>query len=286
MLYNLILNDNFRPYLPVQFGKKTRAKPNRDLLGDLTSANLPDPEGKTAADKCVIVDTMLDQISNWTLNVIPRNDITRDCGSIDEVWQKLRLFFNMETTGALLNEVWNVSREPDESPQALYSRLKQLYDDNLLKANGLHHVDGPIVEDEELSPTLHNTIILHWLNILHPRLRDVVTQRFTTELRNSTYAKIFPEISRCINELLSSIDSESVCRTFHPRSSNFREYQGNRPNFREYRDPRNRAQGKPRSKFCDYCKLGGRKYYQGHDMSECSFLRRDSSGNGQWPWKV
>ena len=279
MLYNLTLNDNFRPYLTIEFGKKTRAKPNRDLLGDLTSENTPDPEGKTAADKCVIVDMMLDQISNWTLNVIPRNDITRDCGSINEVWQKLRLFFNYETTGALLNEVWNVSREPDESPQALYSRLKQLYDDNLLKAYGLHHVDGPIVEDEELSPTLHNTIILHWLNILHPRLRDVVTQRFTTELRNSTYAKIFPEISRCINELLSSIDSESVCRTFQPRSSNFREYPGNRSNSRDYRDPRNRAQGKSRSKFCEYCKVGGRKFYQGHDISECSFLRRDSNGN-------
>ena len=87
-----------------------------------------------------------------------------------------------------------------------YVRLKQLYDDNLFRANGLSHVDGPIDEDEELSPTLNNTIILHWLNILHPKLRDLVSQRFTTELRNSTYARLFPEISHCVNELLSSLN--------------------------------------------------------------------------------
>ena len=64
MPYNLTLNDNFLPFLTTNFGKKTRAKPHRDLLGDVTSAKLLDPEGKNAADKCVIVDMMLDQISN------------------------------------------------------------------------------------------------------------------------------------------------------------------------------------------------------------------------------
>ena len=83
-------------------------------------------------------------------------------------------------------------REPNETSQALYSRLKQIYDDNLLRSNGLHHEDGPLTEDEKLSSTLHNTIILHWLNILYPKLCDVASQRFATELRNSTYARIFP----------------------------------------------------------------------------------------------
>ena len=176
----------------------------------------------TAEMKCVVVDQMLEQISNWTLKVIPRNDVTRDCDSLESVWHKLRLFFNMDVTGSLLNEVWNETRKPGESPQMFYVRLKQLYDDNLLRANGLSHVDGPIEEDEELSPTLHNTIILHWLNILHPKLRDLVSQRFATELRNSTYARLFPEISRCVNELLSSLnhESESICRTFNTRASN------------------------------------------------------------------
>ena len=52
-------------------------------------------------------------------------------------------------------------------------------------------VDGPVQKDEDLSPTLLNTIILHWLQVLHPDLRDLVTQRFVTQLRDHTYGAIF-----------------------------------------------------------------------------------------------
>ena len=293
ILYHLSLNEDFRPYLHLNFGKKTKHSSLRNLRDDVNDKGELDPRGATAETKCIIVDQLLEQLSNWTLNIIPRNDVTRDCASLEAVWQKLRLYYNMESTGSLLNEVWNVVREPDETPQALYSRLKQMYDDNLLRSNGLHHVDGPLAEDEELSPTLHNTIILHWLNILHPKLRDVVSQRFATELRNSTYARIFPEISRCINELLLTIDSESVCRTFGsrpftPRSrDNFQEfnrdqYRDNRYSNRDnFRDSRSRGFSKPRQKWCEYCKVGGRKFYQGHDTSECSYLRRDNVGKSR-----
>ena len=284
--YHLGLNEAFRPFLTMKFGKKSRTKPHRNLRGDLTSSNQPDPQGMTAEMKCMVVDQMLEQISNWTLHVIPRNDVTRDCDSLESVWHKLRLFFNMETTGSLLNEVWNETRKSGETPQMFYVRLKQMYDDNLLRANGLSHVDGPLEEDEELSPTLHNTIILHWLNVLHPRLRDLVSQRFATELRNSTYARLFPEISRCVNELLSSLnhESESICRTFNHRSaSNSRDgFQGGAYNFNREgynRGFKNRNFNKSRDKFCEYCKAGGRKFY--HDISECSFLRRDNAGRSR-----
>ena len=44
---------------------------------------------------------------------------------------------------SLLNEVWSETRKPGESPLMLYVRFKQLYDENLLRANGLSHVDVP-----------------------------------------------------------------------------------------------------------------------------------------------
>ena len=185
--YHLSINPHFQPYLDSTFGKKTKTNPNRNLTTDTTG---DEASRLTAAAKCAQVDMMLEQISNWCLDIIPRRDIRRDCESLEAVWQKLRLMYGMETTGGLLNDVWNVVRNPDESPQSLYSRLKQMYDDNLLRRNGLRHVDGVLDEDEDLSPTLHNSIILHWLNILHPRLRDTVTQRFTTELRDSTYVTL------------------------------------------------------------------------------------------------
>ena len=146
------------------------------------------------------MDILLEQIANFA-PTIPRNDIVRDSASVQDVWGKIRLYFNLEKSGALANECWSVKRKPEESPQALFARLKQTYDENLLSSFGLAHVDGPLTEDEEMSPSLHNNIIMHWLNILHPQLRDTVTTRFSTQLRSQTYAALFPEISRSVCSL-------------------------------------------------------------------------------------
>ena len=199
--YNLTLNKDFQDYLKAdaKFGKKSKARPSRSLVDDTTGEESARVSKET---KCVHVDLMLDQIANWA-DLIPRNDITKDCESLDEVWQTIRRYYNLETTGSLLNQAWNLVRQPDETPQALYSRLKQLYDDNLLRAQGLTHLGSKLADDEEITPTLQNTIVLHWLELLHPKLRDIVTQRFSAELRDKTYATIFPEISRSIDDLIT-----------------------------------------------------------------------------------
>ena len=177
VLYGLRLNQDFKPFLKpgVQFGRKSRAYPDRGLLPDTRVVKV-DGEDVTevtvsSEEKCEIVDLLLEQISNYAPTV-PRNDIVRDSKDLKEVWAKIKLHYNKQQAGSLLNDCFKVKREPDETPQALYSKLKQLYDENLLTAGGLKYIDAPLTEDEELSPTLHNTIILQWLDLLHPQLRD------------------------------------------------------------------------------------------------------------------
>ena len=161
-----------------------------------------------------------------------------------------------------------------------------MYDDNLLKQGGLVYIDQ-INEDEELSPTLHNTIILHWLQILHPKLRDLVTQRFSSELRDKTYAKIFPEISRSVNDLLSELEREaSVMRTFN--QSNFNrsptEYRRGRNDYTRGRTDSSKGRFYPSSsssagfkqRICEYCRLADRRGYRTHDITDCNFLKRDN----------
>ena len=137
--------------------------------------------------------------------------------------------------------------------------------------------------DEELSPTLHNVIILHWLQIIHPKMRDLVTQRFSKELRNATYASIWPEISRSIDSFLKDLSDESasasVCR--YDSSSDYppRKYaESNRPWRGRGSTPRfrgtlpNRSQGNRR---CDYCRLTGRRAYETHNIEDCLFLKKE-----------
>ena len=74
-----------------------------------------------------------------------------------------------------------------------------------LKTNGLAHHGVPVDEDEELSPTLENTIMLTWLKLIHPSLPKLVKQRYGTELRSRTLASIKPEISQALESLLQEI---------------------------------------------------------------------------------
>lgn len=273
VLYNLRLDGDFKSYISIVFGKKDSAHPSRSLVDDTEGA-----VKKTKEEKCADVDFMLSQIVNFCPK-IPHNDIMRDCASLDDVWQVIRMHSNIETSGALLNDTWNIVRQADERPLALWSRLKQAYDDNLIMKNSLIYKNAVLTADEELSPTLHCTIILHWLNLLHPRLRDLVTQRFATELRGKSYAALFPEISRSVESMLAELrEDASVCR-----------YGGNFPPSRTRgsysRPPPTRSYGNfsrpPVSKFCEVCKIQGRKAYQTHSMEECLFLKRERERSAQ-----
>ena len=276
VLYHLRINEEFRPYLNSTFGKKTKLNPTRDLEDTTEQQTLKNEEGenvratviiKTKEDKCFEVDTLLEQIANFA-PTIPRNDIVKDSASVQEVWGKVRMYFNLEASGALANECWQVKRKPEETPQALYARLKQLYDENLLKSDGLHYVDGPLTEDEEMSPSLHNTVVLHWLNILHPQLRDAVTARFSTQLREKTYAALFPEISRCVGPLLDELNNDTTAnRVFSKQSYRTQSSNQNRSNYKSS------SQYVKRS--CEFCKMTGKEKYYTHNMDTCLFIKRE-----------
>ena len=60
----------------------------------------------------------------------------------------------------------------------------------MLRANGLSHHGEHVPEDEELSPTLENFIVLTWLRLIHPSLPRLVKQRYGTELRSRALALI------------------------------------------------------------------------------------------------
>ena len=279
VIYHLRLDPAFRPYLKdgVKFGKKSKSAPNRQLTDDIKKEKVNgedvDTVVATKEDKCWEVDLMLDQVSNFC-PLIPRRDITHDSASLDEVWAKIRLYHNLEKSGALLNECFNIQRKPGETPQALFARLKQSFDDNLMMANSLEHTEGKLDEDEEMSPTLLNSIILRWLELLHPRLRDIVTQRFSTQLRSTTYGALFPEISKSVGSLLEELNSDTQANRIYNPNQTFRpgsRFPTNKyPNFDKRPTNTNR-------KSCDYCKLTGKKAFYTHSIENCLFIKRENS---------
>ena len=78
----------------------------------------------------------------------------------------------------------------DERAEDLYQRLMAFVEDSLLRANSLTYHGEHVSEDEGLTPTLENFVVLTWLRLIRPSLPRLVKQRYGRELRSRTLASI------------------------------------------------------------------------------------------------
>ena len=154
---------------------------------------------------------MLGQIANCC-PVISRNTIIKNSTSMGSIWSAIRLHFGSEATGAYFLAFSEIHLEHCEWPEDLYQRLKAFTEDNPLRNNSIQHHGTFLTEDEELTPTLENFIVLTWLRLVHPDLPKPVKQYYRTELRSCTLASIKPEISQSLQSLLDEIRELELLR--------------------------------------------------------------------------
>ena len=191
--------------------KKTPTTPLRGLTDD--GETVPEDKRHTAAQKVTQLVLMLGQIANFC-PVISRNSIVKNSTSMISIWQAIRLHYRFQSTGGYFKDFNNIKLETGERPEDLYQRLQSFIEDSLLKGDSTikHHGEAS-TEDEELSPSLENMIVLTWLRLIH---RDL------PELRSQTLASIKPEISQALDSLLEEISAANdakVLRTTLLRSS-------------------------------------------------------------------
>ncbi|KAL2076333.1 hypothetical protein ACEWY4_028085 [Coilia grayii] len=82
----------------------------------------------------------------------------------------------------------------------------------LHKDSGISHIGTTITEDEELTPSLENFVVLTWRRLIHADLPKLVKQRYGTELRSRTLASIKPEISQALDSLLDELQATEDVR--------------------------------------------------------------------------
>ena len=214
-----------------------------------------------------MLELMLGQIANYC-PIISRNTIVKNSTSLTAIWQVSRLHYGFQSTGAHFIDFTDLRLEPDDRPEDLFQRLVAFVDDNLLRSDGnISHHDQNIVEDEEMTPTLENFVVLTWLRLIHVDLPRLVKQRYGTELRTRTLASIKPEISQALSSLLDEIRSEDarVMRTATIRPQI-------RPSVPRYSPgPHAYPQGSTSNRVCPLCKQVGRSNFR-HFLSECTHL--------------
>ena len=155
-----------------------------------------------------------------------------------------------------------------------YQRLVAFLEDNLLKqGGGITHHGYLLNEDEELTPSLENVIVLTWLKLLHPDLPKLIKQRYGTELRSRTLASIKPEISQALPSLLEEIHSLSDAKVLRSAASQLQTILQNHTANRSVRKDKIRPlQRSPLIKRCPLCKEAGRN--DQHFLSVCKFLNK------------
>ena len=205
---------------------------------------------------------MLGQIANYC-PIISRNTIVRNTISLENIWQVILLHFGSQTTGAHLLDFNDIQLQLKERPGDLYQLLVAFVEDNLLTAesNITHH--GEHAQDEELTPSLENVIVLTWLCLVHPGLPRLVKQRYGTELRSPTLASIKPEISQALSSLLDErqCNEEAMVMRTYPNQS------------RQKLVPKrlNNISHRPAIKVRPLCKQSGRQTFK-HFLSTCTYL--------------
>ena len=136
------------------------------------------------------------------------------------------------------------------------------FEDNLLSVHGgLTHHGVQATVDEDLSPTLENTVVVLWLQLIHPGLPLLVKQKYGSELRNKTLASLKPEISQALGSLLDELRSIEDTKAMRIGSTTPKSHP-------------NSGRGQPRRRpflSCILCKTAGRPHNT-HNLMDCRYL--------------
>ena len=259
MIYVLSLDKNFVPFLDATWQKQTTANPRRGLTND--SSAVPEAQRFTVAQKNAHLDLLLGQIANFS-PVISRNSIVKHSTSMNDIWQKIRQHYGFQSTGAHFLDLPSIHLQPDERPEDLFQRFMAFFEDNLLSVHGgLTHHGVQVTADEDLSPTLENTVVVLWLQLIHPGLPLLVKQKYGSELRNKTLASLKPEISQALGSLLDKLRSIEDTKAMRIGSTTPRSHP-------------NSGRGPPRRRpflSCILCETAGRPHNT-HNLIDCRYL--------------
>ena len=232
------------------------------------------------------------------------DDITMQSTSLAWIFDYLSKHYGLETKGANFLKIASITYKKGDQHQTFYKQYRASFIDNLRKQGDLvkFKSEQALSEDEQLSPSFENAIVLWSLKEIDGRLPDKVRKNYGHQMTGHTTLKdlqpvIFQNISSMLEELdeisssraLASIrlDQETKLNNINSRN-NFRgKFQQNKTSQRNgkfthkpsYPAGKSSAQTKSPKfqdgvKFCRMCKLAGSdvKVFSSHEIGQCSRL--------------
>jgi|688.fasta_scaffold356394_1 hypothetical protein len=213
------------------------------------------------------------------------NNIDQLSTSFPGIIAYLEQYYQIQKRGSHFLSIHDIRYNPSDSPENFYMELHGAFEDSLRKRGEtvLFRNEEVLEEDEEMSPTLENTVVLLWLERIDPRLPSKVHAVFAHQMvGNTSLRDLQPAICNRIPSLLQELDEAEANRaalhaaapldsTDTPVAAAFYT-RGGRSRGRTRSFP---TRGRNISKFCRICFLlnkGSPNIYTSHNINQCSKL--------------
>ena len=134
----------------------TQVNRDRDLANLITSRN---------AQLAKFI-TLITVLCPYTLT----NNLDQLSTSFNWIIRYLEQYYRIQKTGAHFLSIHEIRFNPSDSPENFYMELHGAVEDSLRKRGEtlLYRNDDVLEEDEEMSPTLENMVVLMWLERIDP----------------------------------------------------------------------------------------------------------------------
>ena len=233
-------------------------------------------------------------------HITENDDVTNLSTSLDWIFVYLKKHYGLESKGANSMNISDHVFKSDVPYQTFYKQYRASFIDNLRKRGDVVKFknDQVLPEDEKLSPTFENAIILWTLEKIDPRLPAKVRKDYGHQMTGDVTLKdVQPVIFEHIDSMLEDLDQNQAAKAFASQTideepllnaASFRNSTRGRRYFTRSRGfNRTNAQKKysgsnkvssstsqVSSKYCRICDLAGSdpRIYTSHEIGRCNRL--------------
>ena len=223
------------------------------------------------------------------------DDVTQHSTSLEWIFDYLKKHYGLETKGANFMNISEHVYKKGTPYQTFYKQYRASFIDNLRKQGDIvqYRNNFTLTEDEKLSPSFENAIILWTLEKIDARLPAKIKKNYGHQMTgNTTLKDIQPVIFEHIDILLEELDQfqtnkllasqvnaedDVELHAINIRKSGNRN-NSNRSKSRSFREQVSAKQPKSlnqsTSKYCRICHLAGsdKRVFSSHEIGNCSRL--------------
>ena len=257
---------------------------NVDIIAETVAAKKTAMEKKLIIKRNAQLGKMLQHIVSF-VHYTEADDIDQSSTSLEWILTYLRQHYNIEARGANFLKITEHCFKSNMQPQVFYKQFRTSFINNLRrKGDMMTHKGGKELPDNEvLSPSFEDAIVLWTLEKIDPRLPKKVRKDYEHRLTGNTYLiDLQVTIFQSIPSMLEDLNKQAELNALTAGGQAALSAVGTRFQGFNKRGSNSKQTKRPWSeKFCRQCHTAGKpaQVFESHQTASCgTFNNRDRRG--------